>query len=84
MIIITSVPPRKGMPVDRRIDNIPQPVPGAVLHEHLIPLIAGRVLRRVPPLKVRVNWSVTRVAKKATYRVTPYARTFISEGTILD
>ena len=72
------------MPVDRRIDNIPQSVPGVVLHEHLIPLIAGRVPRRTPPLKIRVNWSVTHVARKATYRVTPYARTFIREETILD
>ena len=72
------------MSVDHRIDNIPQPAPGVVLHEHLIPLIAGWVPRRTPPLKIRVNWSVTRVARKATYRVTPYARTFISEGTILD
>ena len=67
MIIITIIPPWRGMPVDHRIDNIPQPVPGVVLHEHLIPLIAGQALRRTPPSKIRVNWSVTRVARKATY-----------------
>ena len=48
MIIITIVPPWRGMPVDHRIDNIPQPAPGVVLHKHLIPLIAGRALRRTP------------------------------------
>jgi hypothetical protein len=72
------------MLVDHRIDNIPQPTPGVVLNEHLIPLIAGWVLRRTPPSEIRVNWSVTHVARKATYQVTLYARIIISEGTILD